>query len=249
MKLGTSLGPEGELEQKIRELPGELELVEFSIGEKERMPEEIDREKIREALDEKGFDLVIHLPFRQRLVTEIDEFNSAVLNYHRRLIDFSKELGAGKFVVHADMRDNESEEEEEKITDQIRKLKQIEEEKDVEICFENIGHWNGLELFKLGETLEELEASMCFDTGHAFSEVGQEETEEFLKEYSHLISHLHLQDTREGRDMHLPIGLEEIEFQPIGEELSEFEGTATMEIFTSSNDYIKMSKQKVEQHF
>lgn len=249
MKLGTSLGPEEDLKEKILDTPEEMEFVEFSIGEKERMPEEIDREEIREALDEKGFDLVVHLPFRQRLVTEVEEFNNAVLDYHRRLINFSEELGADKFVVHADMRDQDSEEEEEIIVEQIRKLKQIGEELDAEICFENIGHWNGLELFHLGEVLEKLDASMCFDTGHAFSEVGQEEMEEFLEEYSHLISHLHLQDTREGRDMHLPIGLEEIDFGPVGEKLSDFKGTATMEIFTSDTDYIRLSREKVEEYF
>jgi len=249
MKLGTSLGPEGDLREKILDTPKEMEFIEFSIGEKERIPEEIDVEEVKDALDEKGFDLVVHLPFRQRLVTEIDEFNDAVLKYHRQLIEFSEQLRAEKFVVHADMRDNDSEEEEEIIVEQIRRLNEIGKEMDAEICFENIGHWNGLELFHLGEVLEELDASMCFDTGHAFSEVGQEEMEEFLEKYSHIISHLHLQDTREGRDMHLPIGSEEIEFKPVGKKLSNFDGTATMEIFTSENDYIQLSKKKVREYF
>lgn len=249
MKLGSSLGPEGDLKEKILDTPDKMEFIEFSIGEKERMPEDINNKEVKDALEEKGFGLVVHLPFRQRLVTEIDEFNDAVLDYHQRLIKFSEELGAEKFVVHADMRDNDSEEEEELIVEQIRKLKEIGEDLDAEICFENIGHWNGLELFRLGEVIEELDASMCFDTGHAFSEVGQEEMEEFLEEYSHIISHLHLQDTREGRDMHLPIGSEEIDFKPVGEKLSDFNGTATMEIFTSNNDYILLSKEKVEEYW
>ena len=249
MELGGSLGPDGELAEKIEKLPEELDFVEFPIGEQERPMEEIDREAVREVLDQKDFELVVHLPFRQRLVTDIDIFNDAVLDYHRELIKFSVEMGAEKFVVHADMRDKDSDSQELELPEQIRKLKQIGEENGAEVCFENIGHWNGIELFELGEMLEELDASMCFDTGHAFSEVGQEEMEEFLDEYSHIISHLHLQDTREGRDMHLPIGSEEIEFEPVGEKLEEFKGTATMEIFTSSNDYIELSKKKVEEYF
>lgn len=250
MQLGISLGPEGELPDKIRDLPGdEFEFVEFSLGEHERRIEKIDKEAVKKALEDQNFGLVAHLPFRQRLTTEIEEFNDAVLEYHKRLIGFCKDLGAEKFVVHADMRDNDSEEEIELMPEQIRKLKEIGEEHEVEICFENIGHWNGLELFELGALLDELNASMCFDTGHAFSEVGQEEMEEFLNDFSHIISHLHLQDTREGRDMHLPIGSEEIDFEPVGELLSDFSGTATMEIFTSDNDYITLSKQKVEELF
>lgn len=248
MDLGVSLGPEGELKKKIEDLPeDEFDFIEFAIGEHERRIEEIDKKAVKQALEDGKFGFVAHLPFRQRLTTEIEEFNQAALDYHERLIEFSKDLGAEKFVVHADMRDNDSEAEAEEIRNQIKKLKQIGDEHDVEICFENIGHWNGLELFELGEVLDEHNASMCFDTGHAFSEVGQEEVEEFLDEYSHLISHLHLQDTREGRDMHLPIGSEEINFKPIGEKLSAFTGTATMEIFTSDNDYILLSKQKVKE--
>lgn len=250
MRLGASLGPEGELPEQIRDLPAdEFDFIEFAVGEHERRPEEIDKEEVKEAFEDQNFGFIAHLPFRQRLTTEIEEFNDAVLDYHERLINFCKDLGAEKFVVHADMRDNDSEEEEEIIPEQIRKLKEIGEQHNVEICFENIGHWNGLDLFELGELLDELDASMCFDTGHAFSEVGQEEMEEFLDEYSHLISHLHLQDTREGRDMHLPIGSEEIEFKPVGEKLSDFNGTATMEIFTSDNDYILLSKEKVEEYW
>lgn len=249
MRIGGSLGPDGELVEKIDNLPEELEFVEFPIGEQERPMEEIKPEAVRETLVKNDLGLVVHLPFRQRLVTDVDTFNEAVLDYHRELIEFAVEMGAEKFVVHSDMRDQDSESQELELPKQIKKLKEIGEEYEAEICFENIGHWNGMELFELGEILEDLNASMCFDTGHAFSEVGQEEMEEFLDEYSHLISHLHLQDTREGRDMHLPIGSEEIEFEPIGEKLADFEGTATMEIFTSSNDYIRLSKQKVEEYF
>lgn len=249
MKLGVSLGPEGELKEKILNVPEEMEFVEFSIGEHERPVEEIEKEEVKEALEQKDFDLIVHLPFRQRLATSIDEFNEAVLKYHTRLIEFSIDLGAEKFVIHTDMRDQDSEEEAEVMREQIRKMEELGEEYGIEFCYENVGQWNGMELFELGEVLDDRDASMCFDTGHAFSEVGQEEMEEFLDDYSHLISHLHLQDTREGRDMHLPIGSEEIEWESVGEKLSEFQGTATMEIFTSDNDYIQLSKQKVEEYF
>ncbi|PSH01918.1 MAG: sugar phosphate isomerase/epimerase, partial [Nanohaloarchaea archaeon SW_10_44_10] len=63
MKLGTSLGPEGDLREKILDTPEEIEFIEFSIGEHERMPEEIDVGEVKKALDEKDFDLVVHLPF------------------------------------------------------------------------------------------------------------------------------------------------------------------------------------------
>lgn len=250
MKLGMSLGPEEDVVEQIQNLPEkELDFVEFAIGEKEQNPDDFDNEEVRQVLEKMDLGIVIHLPFRQPLATEVDELNQGYLNYQNRLMKTASELGAEKVVVHADLRNQGREEEEEKFQGQIKKMMELGEENNLEICFENMGQWRGLELFELGELLDELEASMCFDTGHAFSEVGQEETEEFLDEYSHLISHLHLTDTREGRDMHLPIGSEEVGFEAIGEKLSDFDGTATMEIFTSDNDYILLSKKKVEEFF
>jgi len=250
MKIGMSLGPDNELIEKIEDLPTkEIDFIEFGIGEKERNPNDFDNEEVREVLEENNFGIVVHLPFRQPLATEVDELNEAYLNYQDRLMKTASELGAEKVVVHADLRNQGREEEEEKFQYQIEKMMELGEQNDLEICFENMGQWRGLELFELGELLDELDASMCFDTGHAFSEVGQEETEEFLDQYNHLISHLHLTDTREGREMHLPIGSEEVGFEAVGERLSDFSGTATMEIFTSDNDYILLSKRKVEEFF
>ncbi len=245
MRIGVSLGPEGELTEKL-EIAKDADFVEFGIGEGERPIEEIDKDAVKEKLEEYDLDFVAHLPFRQVLATSVPELNEAVLEYHDRLLDFAEDLGAEKAVVHTDIRGKEEDKEEELIPEQIRKLNEIGKEHDIEIVFENLGHWRGIELEELGEILEEQDVSMCFDTGHAFSEVGQEEMEEFLEEYGYLISHLHLQDTREGRDMHLPIGSSEIEFEPIVEQLPDFNGTATMEIWTEDKDYIQLSKQKVE---
>lgn len=246
MRIGYSFGPEGELAEKI-ETAEDADFVEFGIGEGERPIEEIDKEAVKEKLEEYNLGFVAHLPFRQVLATSVPELNEAVLEYHDRLLDFAEDLGAEKAVVHTDIRGKEEEKEEELIPEQIKKLNEIGKEHGIEIVFENLGHWRGIELEELGPMLEEADVSMCFDTGHAFSEVGQEEMEEFLEEYSHLISHMHLQDTREGRDLHLPIGSSEIDFEPIAEKLSDFDGTATMEIFTSDPDYTQLSRQKVEE--
>lgn len=96
---------------------------------------------------------------------------------------------------------------------------------------------------------QETGASMCFDTGHAFAEVGQEEMEKFLEEYSQVISHLYAQDTREGKDMHISIGEGEIDFEPVGGKLQDFNGSVTQEIYTDDPDYSRISRDKFLQHF
>lgn len=241
MKIGASIGPEPEV---IAEIPEEFDFIELAIGEKEIPPEEIDKEEVRNDLEEGGFELVVHLPFRQPAATKVDVLNQAVLDYFEELLEFSEDLGATKAVVHANAREEDDEENIERLAQQMEELSEIGNAYDVEICMENVGQWDGIELFELGEILESLGVSMCFDTGHAFSEAGQEETELFLEEYGHIISHLHVQDTREGRDLHICIGEGEIDFESLGPYLEDFKGTACLEIFTDDPEYLLLSRKK-----
>lgn len=241
MSIGISIGPKFEA---ITDMPEEMDFVELSIGEMEVHPSEIDVEQVKKDLETQGFDIVTHLPFRQPLTTEVDTFNEAVLNYLEELIKFSAELGAEKTVLHPHMRDEDSLQEFENMKPQLKKIVEKGEKHGVEICVENVGQFSSLSLFELGEILEELDASMCFDTGHAFSEVGHEEMLLFLEEFSHIISHVHAQDTRMGKDLHMPIGSAEIEFEEVGKHFYDFEGTVCLELFTGDRDYILLSKDK-----
>jgi sugar phosphate isomerase/epimerase len=241
MEIGVSLGPEPE---EISKVPQEFEFVELAIGEKEIDPEEIDVEQVKQDLEEKNLGLVVHLPFRQPLATKVDTLNEAALDYFDELIEVSEKLGAEKAVVHANAREEDDEENIEYLANQVEILSKLGEPYDIEVCIENVGQWDGIELFRLGEILEDQDVSMCFDTGHAFAEVGQEETEEFLEEHLELISHLHVQDTREGRDLHLCIGEGEIEWESLGSRLKGFNGTACLEVFTNDDDYQKLSREK-----
>lgn len=246
MDYGVSVGPEP---GKIEEVPEEFDFVELAIGEKEIRPEEIDEEGLKEALDEKGFYLVIHLPFRQPVATGVEELNEALINYFDRLLKFSASLDAEKAVVHPNMRDEESERQQEVLEEQIRELKALGEEQGIEVVFENVGQFDTLEMFDLAEIIEDAGASMCFDTGHGFAEAGQEITETFLENEGDKISHIHAQDTRENEDLHLPVGSAQIDFEAFFSKLEDFEGTMCLELFTSDPDYMLLSKEKVEKAF
>ncbi|MFB6215473.1 MAG: sugar phosphate isomerase/epimerase family protein [Candidatus Aenigmatarchaeota archaeon] len=244
MDIGISIGPKFEA---VPDMPGELDFVELAIGEMEVHPREIDVEQLKSDLEEKDFDIVTHLPFRQPVTTEVEMLNSAVVEYLEDLIKFSAEIGAEKAVLHPHMRDDESEFEFDIMRDQLEKIIEAGEENGVEVCVENVGQFSSLDLFELGALLDEMNASMCFDTGHAYSEVGQEEMEIFLDEFSHLVSHVHAQDTRMSKDLHMPVGSAEIDFNSIGKYFSGFKGTVCLELFTGDPDYILLSKQRWEE--
>lgn len=246
MDYGVSVGPAPEAVEKV---PEEFDFIELSIGEKEIKPEEIDKKALKERLEEKGFDLYIHLPFRQPVATEASELNEALISYFERLIDYSSKIGAKKAVVHPNMREEESEEQAEILEEQIKKIKALGEQRGIEVCFENVGQYDTLEMFDLAEIVEEAEASMCFDTGHGFAEAGQEITEVFLEEEGNKISHIHAQDTRENEDLHLPVGCAQIDFEGFFSKLEDFDGSICLELFTDDPDYMLMSKEKVEKAF
>ena len=246
MDYGVSVGPEPE---KIENVPEEFDFVELAIGEKEIRPEDIDEDDLKKVLDEKGFYLVVHLPFRQPVATEVPELNEALISYFDRLLEFSASVDAEKAVVHPNMREEESERQQEILEDQIKDLKALGEEKGIEVVFENVGQFDTLEMFDLAEIIEDSEASMCFDTGHGFAEAGQEITETFLENEGGKISHIHAQDTRENEDLHLPVGSAQVDFEGFFSKLEGFEGTMCLELFTSDPDYMLLSKEKVEEAF
>jgi sugar phosphate isomerase/epimerase len=243
---GISIGPQPE---KISEVDGKYDFVELAIGEGEIPVEELDAEEINSDLEEKDLDLVIHLPFRQPVYTGVEEFDESLLVYFDRLLEFSSELNAEKAVVHVDCRYTvEIEEHVPEIVNQLDMINELGDDHGVEICFENvnIGSIYGLDLFQLGYICREEDFSMCLDTGHGFAEVGQEELDMFLAEFEEVISHLHIQDTREGEDLHLPIGVGDIEFGELYNMLEDFDGTKCMEIFCSDPDYLEVSRERID---
>lgn len=246
MDFGVSVGPEPE---KIEEVPEEFDFIELAIGEKEIRPEEIDTEKLEERLEAKAFDLIVHLPFRQPVATEAPELNEALISYFDRLLEFSAELDTKKAVVHPNMREEESEKQQEILREQIEELKALGDDYGIEVVFENVGQFDTLEMFDLADIIEYSDASMCFDTGHGFAEAGQEITETFLKNEGKKISHIHAQDTRENDDLHLPVGSAQIDFEAFFSKIQDFDGTMCLELFTSDPDYMLLSKQKVEEAF
>lgn len=247
MKYGVSTGPE--LEQ-IREMPESFDFVEISVGEREIAPEEIDVEELKNDLEEKGYDLVVHLPFRQPLATSVERINDANIEYLGELIEFCSELDAKKAVVHINVRYGEEiENVEHSLERAVKRLMEKGREEDVRIVFEHIpfSDSQGYNLKEFGEAMERLGAPICLDTGHAYVDDGQEGLEDFLSRHLDMISHLHIQDSMGGDD-HVSVGHGEIDWESFGTLVGDFEGTATLELFTDEPRYFELSREIIEEN-
>lgn len=252
MEIGVSISPKTDLIEDLKNTSDKFEFVEIPIGELERPIEQIPVEEVREVLNEKDLGLIIHLPFGQPVVTQVEEFNKSEIKYLDQVLEKSGSLGAEKAVLHPNIRYRQDQEEiRELFTEQIKILDEKAEEKGIELCVENMPDQihSAANNFQLAEILEDLEISMCFDTGHGYSSMGQEKIENFLEEYSHIITHLHLQDTRGDKDLHMPIKSGEIDFQKIKEKLDDFDETITLEVFCSDREYLEISQRKTQELF
>lgn len=245
MKIGASVGPELDRIEEVSEAFGS---VEIAIGEMEVNPEEIDRTSLKQELEEKGLDLVVHLPFRQPLVTGVEELDSANVEYHRRLISYSKEIGAETVVIHVDNRYGSEQDEKhlETLEEIMNELDTAGERRGIDVAFENVpGNARpAVELEGLGDIAERNDLSLCLDICHAYVEEGQEGLEQFIDQYGHLISHLHVQDSIRGEDSHAAVGHGEIDWDSVGDKLAGFDGTATIEVFTEDMEYQEISRRK-----
>lgn len=251
MKTGMAISPDVDLQEAVTDIPGEFEFVEAGIGEMERRIEDIETQEWKNALQEHGLDLVVHLPFRQPLATTAEQFNTAEIEYLTEVLDTAEELGAEKAVLHANIRYGEEKEVvKETLKSQVEIVDSIARERSIELCVENIPFKDSriAELMEFGEIVRETGASICLDTGHAFAEDGQEALEEFAEEFSDLISHLHVQDSRGGDD-HLAVGHGDIEFKSFLEKLGDFHGTVCFEVFSPDYEYHAISRRKLLEHF
>ena len=245
MTFGRSVGP---MPDRIDDAGGD-DFVELAIGEHEIAPTELDMQAIRETLNEHDLDLVVHLPFRQPMATSVDVFNEAFISYMDQLLTSIAPLDPAKAVVHTSCRDPEAQDELDRLEEQIRELDRVGASHDVTICYENMGNFDGPSLDQLGAMLADADARMCFDTGHAFDEAGHEGMEAFLASYADLIDHVHLQDTRPGEDLHMPLGAGEIAFEPLGEHLSGETMSICLEIFSDDAVLMNDSMERAQRWF
>jgi len=251
MNVGLSVGPY--LEQ-IPDSPSPYEFVEVGIGEGEVPLEDLDGEALLETLSTGGYDLVVHLPFRQPLATTVDRLDRANRAYLADLLATCGDLGAKRAVAHVTTRQRRRSPEavaRERLPGTMRSVADAGAEHGVEVCFENVGNVGGTRLELVGELAAEADVSLCLDVGHAFEERDHEAIERFVAAHGDRIAHLHCHDVRRRGDTHIPVGSGEIDYDRVGRALSEagFDGTATVEVFTDDEEYLALSAERVRAAF
>ncbi len=227
-----------------------LDFVELMMdGDHERS--RLDVEAVRGAADENGIDLAVHLPFALDVASPFEHVREGALRELLAAIETAADCGAETGVVHASTSAWspawEGEDLHEHLLDSVRELDTFADEHDFEVCVENIpGDFFPSESFP--RLFDETDASMTFDTGHArMNGMDSAEMADFLDTHGERVSHLHLNDTRQPADEHLPFGAGTLDFGTILEPVQQnWTGTLSIETFTLDWGYIETSVERLD---
>ncbi len=211
----------------------------------------LDREAITAALAEAGVGCLVHLPFVDLdLGTPRNKVREGSIRELRACLDAAADFGAEKAVLHASTHATEPEWSERttkpRILASVRELEAYATARGIELCVENLPD-DAYSIHTIDEILTETDASLTIDTGHArVSGYSAEETAEFLDSHRERVSHIHVNDAREARDEHVPVGSGTTDFETILAPLADWEGTLSIEAYTFDKEYMGLSKEKLD---
>lgn len=219
-----------------------------------------ESEDIHDRLTEADLDLLVHFPYPLLIGSPHEHQRRGAVQELKDCIDVAVAIGAEKGVVHPAsygwLRVWDESELASLVTDSISELDRYGTDRDFEICVENLFRRGALDVNQFEVVLEDTEAALTFDTGHAALAGFDDETMgTFLAEHRDRVSHLHLNDNRhweegyQGRDEHLPLGYGALDFETILDPLvgSGWNGTVSIELDTAEFDYLRVSQQHLEQ--
>lgn len=237
------------------EQAGELDLdfVEIMMdGDDNRHALDDQQDELTAAMQEHGVDIIVHLPFKLDIGSPLEHVREGSIKEIEANIETAAALGADKAVLHASSEawsaawDMETIQDH--ILDSVQQIHETGEEHGVQICVENVpGAFFDIHDFPL--LFEETDAAMTLDTGHArISGMESMEMASFIEEYRNRISHLHLNDTRQPQDEHLPFGAGNLAFDVILTPLlDDWQGTLSLEVFTDDWEYMAISVDRLNE--
>jgi sugar phosphate isomerase/epimerase len=228
-----------------------LDFVEVSMeGPQTRATIESDAERIRQLLDDRGLDCVVHLPWvRMEVGSPFAEVRDAWLEVLEQNIQTASRLGAEKGVVHGTNTERDYPGKADHVYEALDALQEMGEKYDLEVCAENVSA-PPMRIEEFPALFEHTAVSMTLDTGHASVE-GQDSASlaAFVSRHADRISHFHLHDNAGDSDDHLPLGMGRLDFEEILAPLrdTDWEGTLALETVSDpESDILSFNKRRLD---
>jgi sugar phosphate isomerase/epimerase len=214
----------------------------------------VDPGAVRDLADEYGLDLVVHLPYRPDPGSPHAHDREGACRTLEAAVDVAAEMGAERGVMHATSRAHPAKWDHDRVREwifeSVQRVHEYGRERGVAVVAENLKS-PFLDAGDLPLLVEQTDAAVCLDTGHALA-TGQDGADQadLLRAYGDRIAHLHLNESRrtDGDDEHLPVGLGVVDFGAVADAVREtgWTGTATHETFGFDREFVALGKERFD---
>ena len=246
MKIGFPPDPRKDILEEIKWI-GEngFDFVDLFLEEGRNTPDKIDLLKVKKLLSQYNLSTVGHLCWNFPLGSSVKTFRDAsVIEAERYFKVFSK-LNVKYVTVHSNWSAYFSDDQ--LINFQVETLKRmvkLANKYKLKLMYEPVG--NSKDNIKTVEMVLSKVKGLFFhlDIGHANLVEG---AEEYIKKFRKKLVHVHMHDNFGEEDLHLPLGAGSVDWRSVIKTLRKYyDGTITLEVFSSDRDYVLLSKQKLE---
>jgi sugar phosphate isomerase/epimerase len=248
MRIGAMNHPQHDVLDEIRWMAEmELAFVDLTLEPPAAATWRVEAPSIRRALEEHGLGVVGHTAYYLPIGHPFESVRQAAVGELRRCLEMFAEIGAGWMNVHPDRRAPMHDWDFiiEQNSRSLSELLEVGQRVGVGLMIENLpDSFNTVE--QLGDLLRPLpELGLHLDIGHANLHTDRNLTEPILAAFGPRLRHVHLHDNKGGsHDLHLPLGAGtlEVEQQVRLLQAAAYDGTITLEVFSSDRGFLAYSR-------
>ncbi|MGB9674976.1 MAG: sugar phosphate isomerase/epimerase family protein [Candidatus Nanoarchaeia archaeon] len=247
MKIGFPNNPRKNILEEVEWIgKNGFDFVDLFLEEDKAVPEKINVQKLKQLLQKYKLDVVGHTAWYLPIGSPIKSLREAAVFEAKRYFEVFSKLNVKYVTIHAYWSPGMFSTKE-GIKFQVETLKRLVKEAkkyNLTLLYEPTDTWQD-NIKNVSEILRKVpNLYLHFDIGHA--NLFGRKPEQFIKKFHSKIKHVHLHDNNDERDLHLPMGAGNINWENLIKILKKYyDGTITLEIFSKDKDYVLLSKDKL----
>ncbi len=251
MIIGAMNNPHKKLVEEIH-LFGEMnfDYLELTIEHPHARPEFIEKNKkeILDAIQSYNLGIIAHLPWYFSLAHPYERIEKAIHTEFISAFRIASLFGAKKITLHTETMSPSIQSRESHVEGTVRSLKALHKEAmnmGLDLLIENLDA-KSFSIKEFGRLFSEVDMGMTLDIGHANTTRG-EGYENYLKNFSPRIRHVHFHDNLGQNDDHLPLGAGKMDVKKVVEALkAKYDGSITLEVHSEDRHYLEYSRQRLD---
>jgi len=223
-----------------------FDFVDVFLEEDEASPQNINVPKSKVLLKSYGLDTVGHTAWYLPIGSPNKAIRLSAVKEIFKCFDIFRNLEVKLVTIHADWTSGLFSEAEaiDFQSESLNLLNDKAREYELELIYEpTVSKHDTIEnIEKILKKVQNMHFHL--DIGHA--NLNNNNPIEFIEAFHSKMKHVHMHDNDGIRDLHLPIGCGNVDWQRTISELKKYyDGTITLEIFSSDRDFVLLSKKKL----